>query len=318
MLFRSVLFADIRKPPKDFRQSYFPGKDLKKLLDLPIQKRKAPLLLNFIPSYKSTLPDVPRRKKNSSSSPTVVTQIASTSRADQGSTSDPADQPSTSAPYLVPISERKRRRRLVKTAEMVRPRPVAQDLLANLPTDVDAIPAQTVPPPRPKRTKKAQPKDKATEAEAEDAVPIFQLAESKKTASTSVKRAAETQPSESQKSKKPRSSSATTSKSKVPNVPWTPEITLEDKPVLASDSADDINVGVALSTALLLPGDLEKNAECSEYENYALMLQRCVQVSVFTLYPLSSFFYTCKFCTNFCFYAPSGCSARPLLLYAIF
>ncbi|XP_028105104.1 uncharacterized protein LOC114304142 [Camellia sinensis] len=34
---------------------------------------------------------------------------------------------------------------------------------------------------------------------------------------------------------------------------------------------------VALSTALLLPGDLERNAEYSEYENYALMLQHSVQ-----------------------------------------
>ncbi|XP_028123181.1 uncharacterized protein LOC114320251 [Camellia sinensis] len=32
---------------------------------------------------------------------------------------------------------------------------------------------------------------------------------------------------------------------------------------MATDSADDINVGVALSTALLLPGDLEKNAGMS-------------------------------------------------------
>ena len=67
-----------------------------------------------------------------------------------------------------------------------------------------------------------------------------------------------------------------TSGSKQPNAPWAPEITLEDKPVMASDSADDINVGVTLSTALLLPGDLERNAEYSEYENYALMLQHSV------------------------------------------
>ena len=106
------------------------------------------------------------------------------------------------------------------------------------------------------------------------------MAERKKTASTSAKRSAEAQPSVSTQSKKPRSSSAATSGSRIPKVPWTPEITLEDKPVLASDSADDINVGVALSTALLLPGDLERNAKMSEYENYALMLQHSVQVSV--------------------------------------
>ncbi|XP_028124005.1 histone H1.10-like [Camellia sinensis] len=144
-----------------------------------------------------------------------------------------------------------------------------------IPTDADAIPSQSMPPPKPKRIKKAQPKAKAVEAE--DSLPISKLAESKKTSSAPAKKSAETQPSESTQSKKPRSSSATTSKSKVPNVPWTPEITLEDKPVMATDSADDINVGVALSTTLLLPGDLEKNAGMSEYENYAFMLQHRVQ-----------------------------------------
>ncbi|GMP87758.1 hypothetical protein CsSME_00040002 [Camellia sinensis var. sinensis] len=160
---------------------------------------------------------------------------------------------------------------------MGRPKPVAQDLLADLPTDVDAQPTQTMPPPKLKRVKKAQPKAKATEIEAEDALPISQLAESKKAASTSAKRSAKAQPSESTQSKKPRSSSTTTSGSRIPKVPWRPEITLEDKPILASDSADDINVGVALSTALLLPGDLERNAKMSEYENYAFMLQHSVQ-----------------------------------------
>ncbi|XP_028093449.1 uncharacterized protein LOC114293560 [Camellia sinensis] len=154
-------------------------------------------------------------------------------------------------------------------------KPIAQNLLADLPTDVDAVPSQPMPPPKPKRIKKAQPKARAVEAE--DSLPISKLAESKKTASASAKRSAETQPSESTQSKKPRSSSATSSKSKVPNVPWTPEITLEDKPVMATDSADDINVGVALSKALFLPGDLEKNAGMSEYENYTFMLQHCVQ-----------------------------------------
>ncbi|XP_028113314.1 glucosidase 2 subunit beta-like [Camellia sinensis] len=137
-----------------------------------------------------------------------------------------------------------------------------------------------MPPPKPKRTKRVQPKAKATEVEAEDALPISQLAESKKTASTSAKRYAEAQPSKSTKSKKPRSSSATTLGSRIPKVPWTPKITLEDTPVLASDGADDINVGVALSTALLLPGDLEQNAKISEYENYAFMLQRSVQLNI--------------------------------------
>ncbi|XP_028091631.1 uncharacterized protein LOC114291949 [Camellia sinensis] len=134
-----------------------------------------------------------------------------------------------------------------------------------------------MPQPKPKRTKKAQPKAKVTQVESEDTLPISKLAESGKTASVPTKRSAETQPSEFTQSKKPRSSFATTSGSKIPRVPWVPEITLEDKPVLACDSADDINVGVALSTAVLLSGDLERNVKMSEYENYAFMLQRSVQ-----------------------------------------
>lgn len=276
------LFADVRKPPTNFRQYYIPSKDLKRLLELPVIKRRAPLLLNFVPTYKSTLPDVPKRKKKSLSPPTATTQSASTSRTDQGSTSDPADLPSTSAPFLVPIPERKRRRRLVKTAEMGRAKPVAQNLLADLPADVDAAPTQSMPPPKPKRIKKAQPKAKATDDEAEDALPISKMAKGTEAAPTSTKRSAEAPPSGSTQSKKPRSSSATTSGSRIPKVPWRPEITLEDRPIFANDSADDVNVGVALSTAVLLPEDLERNAKMSEFENYALMLQRSVQVSVCT------------------------------------
>ncbi|XP_028075768.1 uncharacterized abhydrolase domain-containing protein DDB_G0269086-like [Camellia sinensis] len=182
----SKLAESKRSTPRDEDVHLYPlprtikeGKrtDLKKLLGLPILKRKAPLLLNFIPTYKSTLPDVPRKRKKSLSPPTATTLTASTSRTDQESTSDPADLPSTSAPYLIPIPEHKRRRRLVKTAEMVRSRPIVQDLLADLPTDAEAAPVQSMLPPKPKKVKKAQPKAKATDAEAEDALPISKLAE---------------------------------------------------------------------------------------------------------------------------------------------
>ncbi|XP_028082077.1 uncharacterized protein LOC114283465 [Camellia sinensis] len=57
-----------------------------------------------------------------------------------------------------------------------------------------------------------------------------------------------------------------------------PPITIEDKPDRVGDSTTDIEVGVTLSTALLLPKDLERNAEVSEYENFTLMLQHSVQV----------------------------------------
>ncbi|XP_028084807.1 titin-like [Camellia sinensis] len=274
----SVLFAAVRQPPKNFRQSFVPSNDLKKLPDLPIEKRKAPLLLNFIPTYRSALPDILRKKKKKgSSSPSATTlPVASSSRTDQGSTSDPAEQPSTSVPYLVPPSQRKRRRRLVFASEMGRTKPITKDLIADIPLSIDKQTTQIQPPEKPKRIKKAQPKAKVAQVETKDTLPAPQLAPSQRTASVPLKRSAEVPHSESSKSKKPRSS-ATTSGSKKPAVLWTPEITLEDKPVMASDSADDINVGVALSTALLLPGDLERNAKYSEYENYALMLQHSVQ-----------------------------------------
>ena len=260
------LVADIRQPHKNFRQSYCPGKGLKKLLDLPLQKRKAPLVLNFIPTYTSKLADVPRKRKKSASPSTASTEQAA-------STSEPADQPSTSAP-------KKRRRRLVKTAEMEKPTKVVLNLLADLPDDMDDAPPQTVPPPKQKRVKKDQPKAKATvdDAEAEDALPISKLAE--KITSAPAKRPAEAQPSGATQQKKPRSTSTSTSGSRVPKVPWEPKVTLEHRPVYTNESAADVNIGVALSTAVLLDGDMERNEKMSGYENYALMMQHSVQVSL--------------------------------------
>ncbi|THG02827.1 hypothetical protein TEA_014148 [Camellia sinensis var. sinensis] len=86
------------QPEKDFCKSFFPSKGLKKLLDLPVHKRRAPLVLNFILTYKSVLPDVLKRKKSQSPPSAITPPTASSSRPDQGSTSDPAEQPSTSAP----------------------------------------------------------------------------------------------------------------------------------------------------------------------------------------------------------------------------
>ncbi|GMP79381.1 hypothetical protein CsSME_00034951 [Camellia sinensis var. sinensis] len=49
-----------------------------------------------------------------------------------------------------------------------------------------------------------------------------------------------------------------------------------DRPFLAGDSAlDDLEVGVAISTAVLLPVDINRMVELSEYENYAMMMQHC-------------------------------------------
>ncbi|XP_028073972.1 KNR4/SMI1 homolog [Camellia sinensis] len=103
---------------------------------------------------------------------------------------------------------------------MGRPKPIAKDLLASIPSDVDAQPTQALPPPKPKRIKKAQPKAKGTQIESEDALLISKLAESDKSQPSARKRRSEAQPFESPKSKKPKSSSATTLGSKKHAAPW--------------------------------------------------------------------------------------------------
>ncbi|XP_028080472.1 autophagy-related protein 11-like [Camellia sinensis] len=124
---------------------------------------------------------------------------------------------------------------------MGRQKVVAKDLLAGIPDSVDAQPAPTQPKPKTKRIKKAQPKATVTQIDSEDTLSISKLAESEKTTSVPEKRSAETQPSEFTRSKRPRSSAATTSGSRKHDSPWAPQVTLEDRPVMASDSADDIN-----------------------------------------------------------------------------
>lgn len=61
--------------------------------------------------------------------------------------------------------------------------------------------------------------------------------------------------------------------------PWAPSIIIEDKLVRAGDSTTDIEVGVALFTALLLLNDLNRMAEVSEYENFTLMVQHSILVN---------------------------------------
>ncbi|XP_028110379.1 uncharacterized protein LOC114308883 [Camellia sinensis] len=100
MNMKNFVDTALPQPPKDFRKTFFPSQDFKKMLGLPVNQCKAPLLLNYIPTYKSTLPDVPKKRK---SPPSVTTPSATSSpRPDQASTFNPAEQPSTSAPQLIP------------------------------------------------------------------------------------------------------------------------------------------------------------------------------------------------------------------------
>ncbi|XP_028066636.1 uncharacterized protein LOC114269498 [Camellia sinensis] len=298
--FAITVDVHLRLPPQDFRKTFFPSKDFKRLLDFPINQHKALLLLNYIPAYKSIRPDVPKKSK----SPPLATSppITSSPRPDQASTSDPAEQPSTSAPQLIPPSQCQRRRRAplfapvgrtrsqrhrstetlaydpanpptallaihsgtkvtvaVAADEMGCKKAVADDLLVDIPNvvTVQSSPSQSQPKPKPKRLKKAQAKATVTQIDSEDTLSISKLAEDEKSSSAAEKRPAEDDLSKSTRLKKLRSLS----------------ITIEDKPVRTGDSVVDIEVGVALSTALLLPNDLNRMAEVSEYENFALMVQ---------------------------------------------
>ncbi|XP_028080760.1 ATP-binding cassette sub-family F member 1-like [Camellia sinensis] len=69
------------------------------------------------------------------------------------------------------------------------------------------------------------------------------MAKAEKSTFAAEKRFTEAEPSESTKSKKSRSDSATTSGSRKSDDPWAPSITIEDKLVKAGDSASDIEVG---------------------------------------------------------------------------
>ena len=54
-----------------------------------------------------------------------------------------------------------------------------------------------------------------------------------------------------------------------------------DRPFLAGDSAlDDLEVGAAISNVVLLPADINRMGKLSEYENYAIMMQHCILVSL--------------------------------------
>ncbi|THG23559.1 hypothetical protein TEA_015347 [Camellia sinensis var. sinensis] len=278
---RTIFIEALPQPPKDFRKSFFPSKDFKKLLDLPVQKQRAPLLLNYIPTYKFVLPDV--LKKKSKSPPSATTLLATSSpRPDQASTSNLAERPSTSAPHLILPSQRKRRRQTTIAVEIGRKKVVIDDLLADSPDTVNAqpSPSQSKPKPKPKRLKKAQPKAMVTQIDTKDTLPISKLAESEKTFSTVEKRPTEAEPSQLTRSKRPRSEPTTTSRSLKSDAPWAPAITIEDKPVRAGDNADDIEVGVALFTALLLPKDLNRNVDMSKHKNFALMLQHSIQALI--------------------------------------
>ncbi|XP_028126570.1 microtubule-associated protein futsch-like [Camellia sinensis] len=158
---------------------------------------------------------------------------------------------------------------------------VVENLLADIPDSVDAQPAQTQPQPKskPKRLKKAQPKATVTQIDTEGTFPISKLAESEKTPSAAEKRPAEAQPSESTKSKRLRSSSATTSRPLKHDSPWAPPITIDDKPVKASDNANDIehSVQAIQHTHSFSMQSFETRKELADKTREAASLQRAAK-----------------------------------------
>ncbi|KAF5949203.1 hypothetical protein HYC85_015160 [Camellia sinensis] len=80
----------------------------------------------------------PREEEKQFSPSATTPPTASSSQPDKGSTSDPAEQPSTSAPCLIPPSQRQRCRRTIIPAEMGRKKAVVEDLLADIPDTVNA------------------------------------------------------------------------------------------------------------------------------------------------------------------------------------
>ncbi|XP_028058374.1 transcription initiation factor TFIID subunit 11-like [Camellia sinensis] len=175
------------QPPKDFHKTCYPSKDFKKLLGLPVNQRKAPLLLNYILTYKSTLPDVPKKSNRKRQSV-------------EASASDPANPPTA----LLAIHFGTRVTIATTANEIGCNKAVVEDLLADIPgvVIVQSSPSQSQPKPKQKRVKRAKEKASFTQVEFEDTVPISKLAEIEKTSSVAEKRPAEDDPSETAKSKK--------------------------------------------------------------------------------------------------------------------
>ncbi|XP_028081720.1 uncharacterized protein LOC114283088 [Camellia sinensis] len=160
---------------------------------------------------------------------------------------------------------------------MGRSKAVVEDLLDNLPGVVHVQSSPSQSQPKPKRVKKARAKAIVTQVDSEDTVPISKLAEIKKSSTAAEKSLAEAEPSDTTRSKKPRSKATANRSAFKVDEPWVPAIMVGDRPIKASNSAiDSIEVGVALSTVVLLPTDLNPMAEITEYKNFALMMQHSV------------------------------------------
>ncbi|GMQ05130.1 hypothetical protein CsSME_00050277 [Camellia sinensis var. sinensis] len=98
-----------------------------------------------------------------------------------------------------------------------------------------------------------------------DSVPISKLGKAKK-------RPAEVEASDAPSRKKPRLQGAKGPSASHFHEPWPLAFMVGDQPMSAKDSAID----AALSIAILLPSDMNRMVEITEYENFALMMHHSV------------------------------------------
>ncbi|GMP60614.1 hypothetical protein CsSME_00023399 [Camellia sinensis var. sinensis] len=109
-----------------------------------------------------------------------------------------------------------------------------------------------------------------SEKDPEASVLVSKLAEAEK-------RQAEVEPSDPPLTKKPRSEDTEVPNSFHSKEPWSYVLMVGDRPMSTDDSViDSIQVGAALSTAVLLPSNMVRMAEITDYENFALMMQHSV------------------------------------------
>ncbi|GMP73874.1 hypothetical protein CsSME_00031474 [Camellia sinensis var. sinensis] len=109
-----------------------------------------------------------------------------------------------------------------------------------------------------------------SEQDPEDSVPISKLAETEK-------RQAEVEPSDPPLTKKPRSEGIEVPSSSHSKEPWSPVLMVGDRLMLADDSViNNIQVNAALFMVVLLPSDMVRMAEITNYENFVLIMQHFV------------------------------------------
>ena len=124
-----------------------------------------------------------------------------------------------------------------------------------------------------------------TQIDSEDTVPISKLSKIEKSSTVAEKRPAAVVTPDAPPPKKPRPDRPKGSNNFPRNMTWAPEVMVRDRPLPPDESViESVKVGVVLSTAVLLPEDMNHMDDLHAYETFGLMLQHSVLVSLM-LYP---------------------------------